>query len=210
MKKVEPFGWWDHFNAILHRNQESAAAAERGGNKITPLYEAPPLKSNFADVAAFHEKFGLDRDRPATPSFAPSELQRFRAAFLLEELGEYLRAVGYERLALRLAMLAVDDEVMKLNHEQEGNVDRRDLVAAFDGLLDLVVVALGTADYHGFPWEDGWDAVMAANMRKKRAEPDGSDSKRGSPWDVVKPAGWYGPEAELRELLRLSALETER
>ena len=33
-----PFGWWDHFNGVLHRTLAVANKAEDGGNKITPLY----------------------------------------------------------------------------------------------------------------------------------------------------------------------------
>lgn len=153
------------------------------------------LKSNFADVQAFHNKFGLGRDRPAIPALPPDELIRFRLGFLLEELAEHARAAGALTFALRVDSLAVDARYMPIYRE------RAQLVSAFDGLLDLVVVALGTADFYGFPWEAGWDVVMGRNMAKKRAEPDGSDSKRRSPWDVVKPPGWYGPEAALAQLL---------
>ena len=45
-------------------------------------------------------------------------------------------------------------------------------------------------------WEAGWDEVQRANMAKVRAAEDGSDSKRGSSWDVVKPDGWRDPDLE--------------
>ena len=64
----------------------------------------------------------------------------------------------------------------------------------FDALLDLVYVAMGTAHMMGFPWEAGWARVQQANMAKVRASADASDSKRGSSWDVVKPAGWRAPD----------------
>ncbi len=64
----------------------------------------------------------------------------------------------------------------------------------FDALLDLVYVAMGTAHLLGYPWQAGWEAVQAANMAKVRAAADGSDSKRGSSYDVVKPLGWLPPD----------------
>lgn len=69
-----------------------------------------------------------------------------------------------------------------------------DHAGMFDALLDLVYVAHGTAHLQGYPWVQGWALVQAANMAKVRAQPDGSNSKRGSGWDVVKPEGWTAPD----------------
>lgn len=44
-------------------------------------------------------------------------------------------------------------------------------------------------------WNELWDDVQRANMSKVRAE-KASDSKRGSTWDVVKPAGWVPPQTD--------------
>ena len=55
----------------------------------------------------------------------------------------------------------------------------------------------------GIPWPECWKHVQAANMRKIRAAEDGSNSKRASPWDVVKPGGWTAPDAEIYNTLRL-------
>jgi predicted HAD superfamily Cof-like phosphohydrolase len=70
-----------------------------------------------------------------------------------------------------------------------------------DALVDLVYVALGTAYLHGFDFDEAWCRVHAANMKKVRAAPDGSDSKRGSSHDVVKPPGWQPPD--LSDLVQL-------
>jgi predicted HAD superfamily Cof-like phosphohydrolase len=43
-------------------------------------------------------------------------------------------------------------------------------------------------------WYDLFDEVHRANMSKRRAKADGSDSKRGSPWDIIKPEGWVAPD----------------
>ena len=74
-----------------------------------------------------------------------------------------------------------------------------DLEQYFDGLIDLVYVALGAAYLAGLPFNEGFRRVHEANMKKIRAmKPE--DSKRGSTYDIVKPAGWVAPT--LDDLLR--------
>jgi len=59
----------------------------------------------------------------------------------------------------------------------------------FDGLIDLVYIALGMAYRMGLPFHEGFKRVHEANMRKVRAQTP-EDSKRGSTLDIVKPDGW--------------------
>lgn len=63
-----------------------------------------------------------------------------------------------------------------------------------DALVDLVYVAVGTAYQHGFDFNEAWRRVHAANMTKVRAQPDGSDSARGSGYDIVKPKDFVPPD----------------
>lgn len=107
------------------------------------------------------------------PSLLDPSTQEFREKFLYEEL----REMG-------------DSYVVG------------DLEGVADALVDLVYVALGTAHMMGLPWQQLWDSVQKANMTKRLAKPDGSDSKRKSPLDVVKPPGWVGPDH--KEALGLS------
>lgn len=140
---------------------------------------------NFDDVGMFHAKFDLHRvdeyarmgsvvlpESGIGPQPVDTDLLEFRTRFLEEELTEFKEGCAQG-----------DDAKM------------------FDALLDLVYVAMGTAHILGYPWNAGWDLVQAANMAKQRAAADGSDSKRGSRWDVVKPAGWEPPDIDglLRE-----------
>lgn len=129
--------------------------------------------ANFDDVGRFHERFGLHNTTfaKAGPRRWDRALLDYRVRFLEEELKEF-----------KDAMVQHDDAGM------------------FDALLDLVYVAMGTAHLQGYPWEEGWNKVQEANMAKVRAQADGSDSKRGSSFDVVKPDGWTAPDIE--ELLR--------
>jgi predicted HAD superfamily Cof-like phosphohydrolase len=69
----------------------------------------------------------------------------------------------------------------------------------FDGLIDLVYVALGAAYLAGLPFNEGFKRVHDANMKKVRALRT-EDSKRGSTYDIVKPAGFVAPT--LTDLIR--------
>ena len=74
----------------------------------------------FNDICAFHEKHQLEYD--GGERALPDDLAKFRADFMIEELGEY-----------EAAALA-------------GN-----RASALDALVDLAYVAVGTAYLHGFP-----------------------------------------------------------
>ena len=107
------------------------------------------------------------------PAVGNDEMMQFREKFLEEELQEF------------------KDAVM-----------RGDRVKAFDALIDLVYVAMGTAYICNFPWQEGWDIVQTANMRKVRAEKK-EDSTRGTTFDVVKPEGFVPPDKALSALLEM-------
>jgi len=129
------------------------------------IYEG--YKSNYERVGDFHEKFGLENGthRGYFPRpWPPEALIQFRLGFLHEELKELERA--YEA---------------------------QDITGVFDALIDLVYVALGTAQVHGLPWEAGFAEVQRANMTKERAV-RAEQSARGSTFDVVKPMGWQPPD----------------
>lgn len=98
------------------------------------------------------------------PAFIDNHANTFRIDFMHEELQEYQEAC-----------------------------DHQDLAKAADALVDLVYVAHGTALMMGLPWDNLWAEVQRANMSKVRAKSDGSDSKRKSSLDVVKPPGWQAP-----------------
>ncbi len=99
-----------------------------------------------------------------SPSLLDPAALEFRTKFLHEELKEFEMAAA-----------------------------EKDLPGMADALVDLVYIAMGTAHMMGLPWQQLWAKVQMANMTKRLAKPDGSDSKRGSPLDVVKPPGWVGP-----------------
>ena len=106
----------------------------------------------------------------AQPDFPVEEIWRLKNAHLQEELDE-LRKASYNG----------------------------DLEEYFDGLIDLVYVALGAAYLAGLPFDQGFLRVHQANMTKVRAL-RAEDSKRGSAYDIVKPAGFVAPT--LTDLIR--------
>ena len=98
------------------------------------------------------------------PRQLPSDLQEHRSGFLQEELTEYVMAV------------------------QDGDLEKQ-----FDSLLDLIEVALGTLQLHGFPAREGYKRVHDANMRKVRVK-DAKESPRKFHMDLKKPEGWEPPQ----------------
>lgn len=149
------------------------------------------------DIREFHERFGL---RPLADSegFLPDEACEFRIKFMLEELQEYCEAVGYALVQRDGALVPV-----KLT-ELSKTAPPRNAVAAFDALVDLAYVVLGTAYLHNFPFAIGWSRVHAANMQKVRAS-SADQSRRGSTLDVVKPPGWT--PADLSDIATKTARE---
>ena len=70
------------------------------------------------------------------------------------------------------------------------NKDHKEVV---DGLIDLIVIAIGTLDLFKCNADVAWDKIHHSNMAK---EP-GANKSRKNPFglpDMVKPEGWKGPE----------------
>lgn len=83
--------------------------------------------------------------------------------------------------------------VEELNELQKA-VKEKDIIEVADALTDLCYVSIGTALAMGINIEETWNEVHKSNMQKQRAKPDGSDSKRNSGFDIVKPPGWKAPD----------------
>ena len=132
----------------------------------------------FDDVGAFHRKFGLPVGRHQDKGFT------------VRGVDDRFRGLDDETYVFRLKFMQEE-----LDEFQQAYV-RKDWAGVADALADLVYVALGTAHMAGIPFDDVWAEVQRANMSKERAAPDGSNSKRGSGLDVVKPRGWRPPDVE--------------
>jgi predicted HAD superfamily Cof-like phosphohydrolase len=138
----------------------------------------------FRDVSEFHKKFELSPT--ASPGHAiQTSVASFRIKFMLEELSEYAESLGFyiHSGVLEPTEYGNGGQVVKFNAEK-----------AFDGLIDLAYVVLGTAYLHRFPFNEGWARVQEANMAKVRATGDDDPrSVRKSSIDIVKPEGWKPP-----------------
>lgn len=90
-----------------------------------------------------------------------------------------------KKLAFRLDLLSEEyNETMKAWRDG----DAEEIV---DGLIDLIVISIGTLELAGVDVQKAWDEVMRANMSKKRGVKKGREHSGG--FDVVKPEDWVGP-----------------
>lgn len=84
-------------------------------------------------------------------------------------------------------------ELLKEEYEETleayANKDPEEFV---DGLIDLVVIALGTLHLSGVDANKAWSEVYRANMSKERGIKPGREQSGG--FDVYKPEGWVAPD----------------
>ncbi len=75
--------------------------------------------------------------------------------------------------------------------ELEYAIGHNDFLEIIDALIDIVVVAKGTAAMMGLRWSKHWEEVHRANMEKER----GNNPKRPDLIeDLINSPGWSGPE----------------
>lgn len=124
------------------------------------------MPSMYDDIEEFHEHV-LNLEKPIQVGLISDEFILERLRFLDEELDEFGEA-GIK-----------------------GNI-----VGVADALADIVYVALGTAWQMGLPFQDIWNVVHNANMKKVRGV-----TKRGNKNDAAKPPGWQSPEPAIAAIL---------
>lgn len=126
-----------------------------------------PFKGDLPyDINFMHAKYGVHKwinENKDNPELLKKFLQ-FRVGFLLEELQETEKAVN----------------------------DDNDPEEVVDGLIDLVVVALGTLDAFGVDTYRAWDEVLRANLDKEVGVKESRPNPLGMP-DLIKPEGWEAP-----------------
>lgn len=91
-----------------------------------------------------------------------------------------------ELLKLRLRML---------NEEHTETINaylQNDSEEVVDGLIDLIVIAVGTLDLFGVDVNEAWSQVHNANMNKRVGVKPGRPNPLGLP-DLLKPGGWEPP-----------------
>lgn len=152
--------------------------------------------SNFAKVQSMHAKFALSNTDG--PTALTVEEHRFRIKAMWEELVEHMHSVFSDRVKRNEDFFGIDDMKLvvdkyidKLELREDAN-NPHIMAEQFDSLIDLTVFAMGTAERQGFPFNEGFDRVMDANL-KKRLATNSEESKRGFARDIVKPQGWTPP-----------------
>ena len=126
------------------------------------------MKENLnRDIKKMHKKFGVhdwvDNKLSEEDYGILLEFLRFRTDFIGEELDETVRAIRNEK----------PEEVV-------------------DGLIDIIVVALGTLDAFRVDIDKAWKEVHNANMSKEVGVKEGRPNPLGLP-DLIKPKGWTEP-----------------
>lgn len=152
------------------------------------------MSTNWAaDLAEMHEKFGFDewRDRQAEKlSWDSKIVTDFRTSKQYREDGPEsaeARAILKKLLAFRITMMQEE-----LNEITSAALVQEDPEEVVDGLIDIMVFALGTLHIFGVDANKAWDAIHEANMAKKAGVKPGRPNKFGLP-DLLKPDGWTKP-----------------
>lgn len=129
------------------------------------------------DVEAFMREVAR-QDLPEYPTTPDTNTIQLRASLITEEIDETLHALN---------LLTMSDKKSKL--------EEISLWAELaDGIVDSIVVLVGTASAFGIDLENVWERVHRSNMAKADG-PIREDGKR------LKPEGWQAPNilAEIRE-----------
>lgn len=126
------------------------------------------MEINNTDVARdmnnMHNLYGVHEATGDFDSDKWKKFLEFRLNFLKEELTETVKAFE--------------------------NKDPEEIV---DGLVDLVVIAVGTCDLFKVDFNKAWKEVLRANMTKEVGIKASRPNPLGLP-DLVKPVGWRGPD----------------
>ena len=125
------------------------------------------MSNNWAaDIYTMHEKFGVHKwfDENKENKELMQKYLDFRLSMVKEEYDETVAAI------------------------QDGNAEE-----VVDGLIDLMVFALGTLDVMGVDANQAWNEVLAPNMNKTPGVKPGRPNPFGMP-DLIKPEGWVGPD----------------
>ncbi|MHA1806802.1 MAG: hypothetical protein ACTSX2_04450 [Candidatus Thorarchaeota archaeon] len=92
------------------------------------------------------------------------------------------------------ALLARADFMQEELDEFRAAVTNGDFLEEIDALIDITVVAKGTAVMMGLRWERHWDEVYRANMEKVVGE---NVKRPDMAFDLIKPCSWSGPDHRL-------------
>lgn len=120
------------------------------------------------DINMMHHKFGVHE-------WVNDRIMRCKG----DELNKFLQ--------FRLEFLQEELNETQLAYENE------DAAEVVDGLIDLIVIAVGTLDILDVDPDKAWDEVHKANMAKEPGVKPSRPNPLGLP-DMIKPEGWTGPD----------------
>ncbi len=115
------------------------------------------------DMHMMHNFYGAKNAMGNLSKDLLKEFLEFRLQFIQEELNETTKALN-----------------------------EKDAEEVVDGLIDIVVVAVGTLDLYDVDFKKAWLQVLNANMNKKVGVKKERPNPYGLP-DLVKPNGWEAP-----------------
>lgn len=120
----------------------------------------------FDDVNEWHAQMGLSHTGKAIPHLMGLSEFNHRKHLMFEEFSEFLDAHA-----------------------------RGDLVESADALADLIWVTCGAAALMGLPLNEVWEEVHRSNCEKRPwREGDLIKPRNNVSGEIVKPAGWRGPD----------------
>lgn len=130
------------------------------------------------DIHEMHEKFGVHQWR--------DDLREK----MLNDWSLASHDTFRKFLAFRISMM--QEELNETFSAAMVNGDPEDVV---DGIVDLIVFAIGTLDVLGIDAQRAWDEVLRANMSKEPGVKAARKNKFGLP-DLCKPDDWQAPSHE--------------
>jgi len=95
------------------------------------------------------------------------------------------------RKYLMFRMLMIGEEYQ----ETLSAINNSDAEEVVDGLIDMIVFAIGTLDVFNVDANEAWNRIYEANMAKEPGVKPGRPNKFGLP-DLLKPIGWTPPSHE--------------
>lgn len=98
-----------------------------------------------------------EQECPEKPIIPKTEIINLRCFLMLEELKETLGAMNRE-ISENSCML-----YLRFPYDNENT---QDIIEFYDGLIDLLVVTIGTLVAFGLPLQEGWEEVKRSNLSK--------------------------------------------
>lgn len=111
---------------------------------------------------------------------------------MIEDMKKMYEKYAFDKEEFDLKKLVFRMELLEEEfNETTQAVIKCDPEEVVDGLIDLIVIAIGTLNLAGVDTQKAWNEVYRANMTKERGIKPGRESSNG--FDIIKPEGWVGP-----------------